>query len=75
MIWRVAIADMLSTDGHNDWVHLIRAYYDFKVDQRFEPQKDLGGHVDIKRLKEGKAGGVFWSVYVQTYDSDRFSQE
>lgn len=43
---------------------MIRAYYDFQVDDRFEPQKSLGGHVDIKRLREGKAGGVFWSLYV-----------
>ncbi|KAK0387743.1 hypothetical protein NLU13_3988 [Sarocladium strictum] len=51
-------------DGHNDWLHMIRAYYDFQVDDRFEPQKSLAGHVDIKRLREGKAGGVFWSLYI-----------
>ncbi|KAK9443358.1 Peptidase M19, renal dipeptidase [Metarhizium brunneum] len=43
-------------DGHNDWMHMIRAYYDFQVDERFEPQRDLAGHVDLKRLVEGRAG-------------------
>ena len=26
--------------------------------------KPFDGHVDIPRLKEGKVGGFFWSVYV-----------
>ncbi|KAG6204040.1 hypothetical protein E4U35_003789 [Claviceps purpurea] len=52
-------------DGHNDWMHMIRAYYDFQVDDRFQPTKDLAGHVDLKRLVQGKAGAVFWSVYVE----------
>ncbi|KAM3427504.1 hypothetical protein MY4824_009410 [Beauveria thailandica] len=61
-------------DGHNDWMHMIRAYYDFQVDERFEPHRDLGGHVDLKRLVQGKAGGVFWSVYVECpKEEDDFS--
>lgn len=51
-------------DGHNDWPHLIRGFYDNQLDDRFEPEKDLVGHVDLKRLGDGKSGGAFWSVYV-----------
>ena len=51
-------------DGHNDWPHLIRGFYDNQLDSRLEPEKDLVGHVDIKRLREGKSGGAFWSVYI-----------
>jgi hypothetical protein len=51
-------------DGHNDWPHLIRGHYDNRLDARFSPENDLAGHVDIKRLREGKIGGVFWSAYV-----------
>lgn len=46
---------------------MVRAYYDFQVDHRFEPHRDLAGHVDLKRLLQGKAGAVFWSVYVEWY--------
>ncbi|KAH0593814.1 hypothetical protein MHUMG1_08566 [Metarhizium humberi] len=67
------IAD-LPADGHNDWMHMIRAYYDFQVDERFESQRDLAGHVDLKRLVEGRAGAVFWSVYVECpKEEDDFS--
>lgn len=51
-------------DGHNDWMHLIRAYYDFQLDERFDADKSLVGHVDVQRLVEGKAGAVFWSLFV-----------
>ncbi|KAK4153864.1 renal dipeptidase family [Chaetomidium leptoderma] len=62
-------------DGHNDWIHMIRAYYDSQLDDRFHPEKSLGGHVDLKRLVEGKAGAVFWSVYVNCPEDDGFSDE
>ncbi|EPE30771.1 Metallo-dependent hydrolase [Glarea lozoyensis ATCC 20868] len=51
-------------DGHNDWPNFVYGYYSNKLDHRFEEQKDLAGHVDIKRLRKGKCGGVFWSAYV-----------
>ncbi|KAF2869626.1 renal dipeptidase family [Massariosphaeria phaeospora] len=60
-------------DGHNDWPHLIRGYYDNNLDARFVSQNDLAGHVDIKRLKEGKMGGVFWSAYVDCPEEGDFS--
>ncbi|KAG6039054.1 hypothetical protein E4U19_007552 [Claviceps sp. Clav32 group G5] len=62
-------------DGHNDWMHMIRAYYDFQVDDRFQPTKDLAGHVDLKRLVQGRAGAVFWSVYVEWYIVKEHSPE
>ncbi|KAG6035464.1 hypothetical protein E4U40_002424 [Claviceps sp. LM458 group G5] len=62
-------------DGHNDWMHMIRAYYDFQVDDRFQPTKDLAGHVDLKRLLQGRAGAVFWSVYVEWYIVKEHSPE
>jgi membrane dipeptidase len=51
-------------DGHNDWPHLIRGYYDNQLGNSFGPDKDLVGHVDLKRLRRGKSGGAFWSVYI-----------
>ena len=33
-------------------------------DSRFAPQADLEGHVDLKRLIEGRVGGIFLSAYV-----------
>ena len=63
------IADLNKLDGHNDWMHLIRGYYDNKLDERFGPQRNLAGHVDLKRLIQGKLGGAFWSVYVDWYFS------
>lgn len=35
-----------------------------RLDARFEPDKSLPGHTDVKRLVAGKVGAVFWSVYV-----------
>ncbi|KAI9149058.1 Dipeptidase tcpJ [Paramyrothecium foliicola] len=62
-------------DGHNDWPHLIRGFYDNVLDGRFGADKNLVGHVDIKRLLRGKSGGAFWSVYVDCPDSDDYSDD
>lgn len=73
-LWLVSTASILepnadwklipNKDGHNDWPHLIRGFYDNKLDRRFQRESNLAGHVDIKRLKEGRSGGAFWSVYI-----------
>ncbi|OAA63437.1 Peptidase M19, renal dipeptidase [Niveomyces insectorum RCEF 264] len=62
-------------DGHNDWPHLIRGFYDNKLDGRFGPGNDLVGHVDLKRLRRGKSGGAFWSVYVDCPTSDDYNDD
>ncbi|KAF4636600.1 hypothetical protein G7Y89_g1494 [Cudoniella acicularis] len=52
-------------DGHNDFPHLIRGFYDNKIqNSRFDEESSLVGHVDLKRLREGRSGGVFLSAYV-----------
>jgi hypothetical protein len=57
-------AKLTPSDGHNDWPHLIRAYYQNALDGRFAVNKNLAGHVDIGRLIRGKSGGAFWSVFM-----------
>ncbi|KAF5325762.1 hypothetical protein D9611_000071 [Ephemerocybe angulata] len=55
-------------DGHIDLPILVRFEY-----RNNATAIDLGSrmpaHVDIPRLREGKVGGFFWSVYVQCPDS------
>ena len=55
-------------DGHNDWPYLIRAYYGGKIEDGIcDESKSLVGHVDIRRLREGLVGGIFFSAYVDWY--------
>jgi membrane dipeptidase len=54
-------------DGHNDLPILIRALhgnhiYNETFRDPFESGK-LAGHVDLVRLREGRIGGSFWSVF------------
>ncbi|KAJ2904823.1 hypothetical protein MKZ38_007015 [Zalerion maritima] len=55
-------------DGHDDLAILIRAVYDNHIyDDKFKVPFTEGGmpyHVDLPRLRAGKAGGAFWSVFV-----------
>ncbi|KAF2501662.1 hypothetical protein BU16DRAFT_477513 [Lophium mytilinum] len=67
------MANVPLIDGHNDFPHLIRAYYDSRLDDRFKPEKELAGHVDMKRLTEGRGGGVFWSAYIDCPKEADFS--
>jgi hypothetical protein len=60
-----AAVDACAQDGHNDWPHLIRGFYDNKIEtDAFDAESDLVGHVDVKRLVAGRVGGVFLSAYV-----------
>ncbi|UKZ81581.1 hypothetical protein TrVFT333_009353 [Trichoderma virens FT-333] len=61
-------------DGHNDWPHLIRGFYDNRLDERFDLDKNLVGHVDMNRLLQGKSGGPF-GAYTSTGgpESDDFN--
>lgn len=56
------------SDGHNDLPTLIRYLYGNRIyGSNFTElfvHGNLSGHVDLPRLKAGKVGGTFWSVYV-----------
>ncbi|KIJ50715.1 hypothetical protein M422DRAFT_65702 [Sphaerobolus stellatus SS14] len=49
-------------DGHKDLPWTVRALYKNNV-TAIDLTQDTPGHVDIPRLKKGKVGGFFWSVY------------
>lgn len=54
-------------DGHNDvpWQYRNRAGYKFsELDFMNTMELDRPMHTDIPRLREGRLGGQFWSVYV-----------
>lgn len=49
-------------DGHNDWPWLRRAEHGYSVEALDGP---LAGHTDIVRLRRGRVGAQFWSVFVE----------
>ncbi|KAJ5614908.1 hypothetical protein N7537_000022 [Penicillium hordei] len=55
-------------DGHDDFPILVREMFHNRVnDGNFTEAFVTGkfpGHVDIPRLKQGRVGGTFWSVFV-----------
>ncbi|MGL4543252.1 MAG: dipeptidase, partial [Polymorphobacter sp.] len=55
-------------DGHNDWAEQLRDLFGEKwwtADLNADSRKfDRALHTDIPRLRAGKVGGQFWSVYV-----------
>lgn len=53
-------------DGHNDLPYLIRVETKNKI-YNGELPFDVGllSHTDLKRMRQGKLGGQFWSVYVE----------
>src|SRR3954464_7312893 len=48
--------------GHNDLPMQLRARYGYRVQGLDEPRPGL--HTDLPRLRAGRVGGQFWSVYV-----------
>ncbi|KAL6716271.1 hypothetical protein ACLMJK_005837 [Lecanora helva] len=54
-------------DGHDDLAILIRFLYQNDIyDKNFTDKFENGGmygHVDLPRLRNGKAGGAFWSAF------------
>ncbi|KAJ7128954.1 membrane dipeptidase-domain-containing protein [Mycena crocata] len=56
-------------DGHIDLPILLRAAFANNV-SAVDLTKEFYGHVDIPRLRKGKVGGFFWSVYVGCADPD-----
>lgn len=61
---RAVLRDSPLVDGHNDLPHAMRGRgcYDFSRWDIAGPQPEL--MTDIPRLREGRVGGQFWSVYV-----------
>ncbi|WP_433361645.1 dipeptidase [Actinoplanes sp. CA-142083] len=49
-------------DGHNDLPLQLRARFGYRVGGLDEPRPEL--QTDIPRLRAGRVGGQFWSVYV-----------
>ncbi|KAF8469157.1 renal dipeptidase family [Kalaharituber pfeilii] len=60
-------------DGHNDLPFMIRMVYGnhiYKPNFTFSGEEGLPGHVDLKRLRQGRVGGNFWSVFVPCPSTD-----
>jgi membrane dipeptidase len=53
-------------DGHNDLAMALRelSFYDLETTDPGEPLE--GTHTDLPRLRAGRVGGQFWSVFVPT---------
>ncbi|CAG8901319.1 unnamed protein product [Penicillium egyptiacum] len=67
-------------DGHDDLPILVREHFHNRInDRNFTEafvQGKFPGQVDIPRLKQGKVGGTFWSVFVPCpEDGTDFSDE
>ncbi|KIY71101.1 hypothetical protein CYLTODRAFT_419110 [Cylindrobasidium torrendii FP15055 ss-10] len=56
-------------DGHIDLPILVRSLYANNLStDSFDLHAPMPAHVDIPRLRKGKVGGFFWSVYVSCPD-------
>ncbi|KAJ6497811.1 membrane dipeptidase-domain-containing protein [Mycena sanguinolenta] len=63
----VILNDTPVIDGHIDLPILLRFMFSNNI-SAVDLTKDFVGHVDIPRLRTGKVGGFFWSVYVNCPD-------
>ncbi len=62
---RRLLDDTILIDGHNDLPWAIRSYEDAPGDvAAYDLRKPTSGQTDIPRLRAGRVGGQFWSVYV-----------
>ena len=56
-------------DGHNDLPYLLRLELQNRIYDlnkfTFASEKGLASHTDLARLKSGRVGGQFWSVFVE----------
>lgn len=51
-------------DGHDDLpIHIRATYHNNIYNANFTFSESLHGHVDIPRLRQGRVGGTFWSIY------------
>ncbi|KAJ5762576.1 uncharacterized protein N7511_005958 [Penicillium nucicola] len=67
-------------DGHDDFPIFVREVFHNRINDRNFTDAfvngTLPGHVDIPRLKQGRVGGTFWSVFVPCpTDGANFSDE
>lgn len=59
-------------DGHNDLPWAIRGFRDAPMDvERYDLRTRTVGHTDIARLRAGRVGGQFWSVYIPGEDATK----
>lgn len=59
-------------DGHNDLPWAIRGFTDAPMDvERYDLRARTVGHTDIARLRAGRVGGQFWSVYIPGEDATK----
>ena len=56
------LADTPLIDGHNDLAYALRSTAGYAVEHLDGARPDL--HTDIPRLRAGRVGGQFWSVFV-----------
>ncbi|RDB24780.1 hypothetical protein Hypma_007998 [Hypsizygus marmoreus] len=61
-------------DGHIDLPIITRFKYANNA-SAIDLASPMPGHVDIPRLREGKVGGFFWSVYVACADPDEEGED
>ncbi|KAG8691786.1 hypothetical protein FRC11_009551 [Ceratobasidium sp. 423] len=54
-------------DGHIDLPELVRVVYKNNI-TAFNLHERMPAHVDIPRIRKGRVGGFFWSVYVSCQD-------
>lgn len=53
-------------DGHNDFPYQLRLNLGNKLrDPRFTFERGLLSHTDLRKLRKGRLGGQFWSVYAE----------
>ena len=65
-------------DGHNDLPWLLRVELHNRLhdqSKKFDPRQRLLGHTDIHRMRQGKVGGQFWSVYVHCDESQKHFED
>ncbi|KAI1259403.1 dipeptidyl aminopeptidase [Xylariaceae sp. FL1019] len=57
-------------DGHNDLPYLLRIEFKNKIynTSAFTFRDHLASHTDLVRMKQGRLGGQFWSVFVECPD-------
>ena len=66
-----ALAAQLIIDGHNDLPWRIREDSAHPMDvEAYDLHQKTPGHTDITRLKQGRVGAQFWSIYIPGERSD-----